>query len=116
LVQNITVDHCAGVSLPCLKFVILRGQKAPEVFASTDDLVLDAVVQETLDAGASFADSFRIISIVTLEVNLCWNWWNDARQVFYLQSLNQPLQIAIPSVDLNERKLRIVLELSKDFV
>lgn len=89
--------------------MILSRQKAPEVLASTDDLVLDAVVQETLDAGTSFTDRFRIISVVALEVDLGWDWWNDARQVFHLQGLNQPLQIAITSVDLDERELRIVL-------
>ena len=84
-------------------------QETGEVLASTNDLVLDAVVQETLDAGASFTDCFGIVSVVSLEVDLGWDWWNNARKMLNLQSLNKPLQIAITSVSLNAGKLRIVL-------
>lgn len=109
MVQDITVDHCAGVALPGFEFVILSGQEAPKVLASTNDLVLDAVVQETLEARTPFADGLRVVSIVTLKVNLGWNRWDDAREMLYLQGLDQPLQIAITSVDLDEWELGVVL-------
>ena len=96
--------------------MILCREEASEVLAAAHYPMCYHIIQKSLDSISSFADGLRVIGMPPLEVDLLRNRWNDACQIFHLESLYQPLEIAVAPVNLNEWEFWVVLQLGHYFV